>query len=333
MNNILYVTEEVLEGSNGASINSKGTYNVLSSLGKCDLISGRRFPVHELFSNQFNRKYDLLWLRGLSSTLVVEGFKKSFTVYDINGIVHEEHKLKGGTNIECKLLKYLQKCCANSADLVKVHTENMKKYFLDIGVSPNFIKIPPIIDISQYSYVKKNFDSGSKINVGYSGNAREWQGLSILLKAFESLKETPNLSLSLIGPSESDIPVVSNNISLLNKCSHNTYISEVLPNFDIFVVPRPSNLVTETTTPIKLIEAMASGVPVIASDVGGINEYVKHKRDVFLVEPNNSDALANAILHLCENPKLALKLSENARVTAEETFDYTRIGAKLKKLI
>lgn len=268
MYKLLYVTEARLDGVDGASINSKNTFKALSSIGRCDAISGSKFAIPEIFS-YLNVNYDFLWLRGLFSTFIIENLKNCFTIYDINGIPHEEHKLKGGSKLECPFIQSLQKSCANKADLVKVHTENMKKYFLDIGVSSEFIKIPPIIDISQYSYVRKDLDSGSKINVGYSGNAKDWQGMPTLLEAFESLAEMPNISLSLIGPSERDIPIVSNNISLLNKCSHNEYISKILPKFDIFVVPRPSNLVTETTTPIKLIEAMASGIPVIASDVGG----------------------------------------------------------------
>lgn len=330
MSDTLFVTEEVLEGSSGASINSEGTYKALCSLGKCDLIEGKRFAVPDIFSSKFNSHYDLLWLRGLFSTFLIQSFKKSFTVYDINGIIHEEHKLKGGNKLECMFIQKLQKHCANNADVVKVHTENMKNYFLDRGVSSDFIKVPPIIDISQYQYIKKDLFFDDTINVGYSGSAREWQGIASIFEVAELLKDKTNVNFSLIGPNKKDIPVKSKNIRLLNKCSHHTYVSQILPKFDLFVIPRPSNLVTETTTPIKLIEAMASGIPVIASDIGGINEYVQHNKNGYLVEPENPDDLTNAILYISQNPRIAYKLAKNARITAEETFDYHRVSSQIE---
>ncbi|AKB76263.1 Glycosyltransferase [Methanosarcina lacustris Z-7289] len=327
---ILYVTEADHSGNNGASINSKGTYMALSSLGQCNLISGSRLLVPEILSSDFSLDYDVCWLRGMFSSFLVENLKKSFMVYDICGILSEEHKLKGNDVLQNKFLYNFQKYCIKKADLVKVHTPKMRKYFEDAGILTDYIQIPPIIDIAQYPYIKKEFNFDNVINVGYSGNSREWQGIPTLLESFNLLQDNSNILLNLIGPSKEEIPANLKNIICLDKCSHNVYISQILPKFDIFVVPRPSNLVTETTTPIKLIEAMASGIPVIASDVGGINEYVQHNKNGYLVEPENPDALANAISKISQNPTLAYKLAKNARITAEETFDYHRVSSQIE---
>ena len=329
MRKILYVTEVDLNSANGASINCRNTYKALSCLGQCNLISNTRFLIPEMLSTDFNADYDLCWLRGLSSSIIVENLKKTFTVYDMNGILHEEHKSKGGNRFECKLISKLIKYCANNSDLVKVHTQNMKKYLEGFGVSADYIQIPPIIDISDYTYANKK-DSYENISVGYSGSSRDWQGIPTLMDAFKLLKNSPHITLNLIGPSKSSVSANLKNINILQGCSHNIYISQILPQFDIFVVPRPSNIITETTTPIKLIEAMASGVPVIASNVGGISEYVQHGNNGYLVEPSNPEELLNAIQTLSEKPKLRTKLSKNARTSAEEIFDYQKIGTKLK---
>lgn len=330
MTKMLYVTEETLDGDNGASINSKGTYKALSSFGQCDVISGSRFAIPEVLSSNFHSDYNFLWLRGLFSSFIIENLKKSFIIYDINGILHEEHKLKGGNYFECKIIYEFQKYCAKHANLVKVHTQSMKKYLQNCGIFNDFIQIPPIIDISQHPYVEKEFNFDKMIKVGYAGNSMEWQGMTTLLEAFKHLEKESNIMLNLIGPSKEDLFTNSRNIRVLDKCSHNIYISSILPSFDLFVIPRPSNVVTETTTPIKLIEAMASGVPVIASDVGGINEYVKHKKDAFLIEPDNPEVLANAILKLSENPNYAKRFSKNAREVSELTFDYIEISKRLR---
>lgn len=337
MAKIVYVTEANLDGSNGASINSKGTYLALSHIGQCDIISGsEKNSVCKILGKvitNFEFNYDICWTRGLFSSALIETIKKPLMVYDINGILHEEYKLKGGNNLESALIYKFQKYCANHADLVKVHTQSMRKYFESCGVHTDYIQVPPIIDISNYQYIKKESNYGNVINVGYSGNARKWQGMPVLMDAFKHLEDESRIKLNLIGPSSTDVHINSNNVNLLDKCPHKDYISNILPKFDIFVVPRPSNIVTETTTPIKLIEAMACGIPIIASNVGGISEYVQHGKNAYLVEPDNPEKLAKAILKLSENPNMAMKLATNARTTAEKTFDYKAVGGMICKII
>ncbi|RLF47757.1 MAG: glycosyltransferase family 1 protein [Thermoplasmata archaeon] len=67
---------------------------------------------------------------------------------------------------------------------------------------------------------------------------------------------------------------------------------------------------------IVLLEAMASGVPVVATDVGGINEVITPNYTGLLVEPGNSKELANAILKVLNDSSLSKKLAKNARKEA-----------------
>jgi hypothetical protein len=109
MAKIVYVTEANLDGDNGASINSKGTYLALSHIGQCDVISGsKKHSLCKILSKvaiDFEFNYDICWTRGIFSSLVIESIKKSFMVYDINGILHEEHKLKRGNHLESSLIE------------------------------------------------------------------------------------------------------------------------------------------------------------------------------------------------------------------------------------
>ena len=61
-----------------------------------------------------------------------------------------------------------------------------------------------------------------------------------------------------------------------------------------------------------LLDAMNYGLPVIASDIGGIPEIVEHNRTGLLFDPGNPQALATAIQQLASSPKLALQLAEAA---------------------
>jgi glycosyltransferase involved in cell wall biosynthesis len=71
---------------------------------------------------------------------------------------------------------------------------------------------------------------------------------------------------------------------------------------------------------ISLLEAMARGVPVVASAVGGIPEVVTDGVDGRLVPPGDSDALADAIVELLRDDELRLRLGEAGRRTVVDQF-------------
>jgi glycosyltransferase involved in cell wall biosynthesis len=71
------------------------------------------------------------------------------------------------------------------------------------------------------------------------------------------------------------------------------------------------------------IEAMASGIPVIATNDGGTVSLVNHGRNGLLVTPKNVDELAEAMLRLIEHPNLAHQLAETARREAVVRYSHT----------
>jgi glycosyltransferase involved in cell wall biosynthesis len=94
-------------------------------------------------------------------------------------------------------------------------------------------------------------------------------------------------------------------------------VSEWMNKGDIFI-----NTTYVDNTPISVLEAMACGLCVVSSDVGGIPYLVTHAHDALLVPPGNPVAMANAVRCVLDQPGLARHLSENARATAEG-FDWS----------
>lgn len=88
-------------------------------------------------------------------------------------------------------------------------------------------------------------------------------------------------------------------------------IKEVLPVLDIFVI---SSL--WEATPISMIEAMAIGCPVVATDVGGIGEVITDGVNGLLCPPNDTDALASKIQKLVENDDLRYALGQDSKKVA-----------------
>jgi glycosyltransferase involved in cell wall biosynthesis len=85
-------------------------------------------------------------------------------------------------------------------------------------------------------------------------------------------------------------------------------------------------------TPNVLLEAMATGLPVVATSVGGVPEIVQHARTGFLVAENRLDELPRAILELVRNPDLAARIGARARAYVEETHSVHKMPTHLAAL-
>ncbi len=77
-------------------------------------------------------------------------------------------------------------------------------------------------------------------------------------------------------------------------------------------------------TPIALLEAMALGKPIVASDVGGIPELVTHQEQALLVKNGSVEALKNALLRIAGDAELASRLGLNARERVFTNFTLSR---------
>jgi glycosyltransferase involved in cell wall biosynthesis len=105
-------------------------------------------------------------------------------------------------------------------------------------------------------------------------------------------------------------------------------IPDLLPAMDIFVLPSCSR----EGLGISIIEAMAAEKPVVATDIGGIPEVVKNGETGLLVLPRNSEALAQAIIELLQNPKKANTMGKKGRIRFQEKFTNKRMLSEVENL-
>jgi glycosyltransferase involved in cell wall biosynthesis len=96
---------------------------------------------------------------------------------------------------------------------------------------------------------------------------------------------------------------------------------------DIFVLPS-----FEEGQPLVLLEAMASGKPLIGSNVGGIPMQIRDGWNGFLVELGNEKQLAEKIKYLIENEKEKIRMGKNSRKLAKEEFDWKVVAESYLKL-
>lgn len=98
-------------------------------------------------------------------------------------------------------------------------------------------------------------------------------------------------------------------------------------SYDIFL-----NTTNIDNTPVSVIEAMALGLLVISTKVGGIPYLLEHERDALLVPPNDCDAFVTEIRRLLEHPQLAGTLSQTGRETVA-AFDWQNVKPLWLKLL
>ncbi|RLF07945.1 MAG: glycosyltransferase family 4 protein, partial [Thermoprotei archaeon] len=83
---------------------------------------------------------------------------------------------------------------------------------------------------------------------------------------------------------------------------------------------------------VVLTEALASGKPLVGSNVGGIPAQIKDGWNGFLVESGNEKQLAEKIRYLIDNPEERERMGENSRKLAREEFDWEKIAERYLKV-
>jgi glycosyltransferase involved in cell wall biosynthesis len=100
-------------------------------------------------------------------------------------------------------------------------------------------------------------------------------------------------------------------------------LAALMPNSDVLVIPsiyEPFGIVA--------LEGMAAGVPVVASQVGGLAEVIEHDRTGVFVYPRNPESIAWGVDRMLSNPDHAMRMAKNARETVEKQFSWKAIAGK-----
>jgi glycosyltransferase involved in cell wall biosynthesis len=92
-------------------------------------------------------------------------------------------------------------------------------------------------------------------------------------------------------------------------------VPDALARWEIFVLPS-----RREAFPLSTLEAMAAGLPVIATDVGGLAEQIAHLRTGVLVPPERPEEIAEWIVRLHDDPELRTLLGEAARAHVRASF-------------
>ncbi len=135
------------------------------------------------------------------------------------------------------------------------------------------------------------------------------------------VREYPEARLSMIGPDKGDGTLdetkraaadagLSNRIDFVGPVPKSD-VGRRLSRADVFL-----NTANVDNAPVTVLEAMACGLPVVTTDVGGLPQLVSHGRDALLVAADDPISMADSVLEILRTPVLAASLSREARRTA-----------------
>jgi glycosyltransferase involved in cell wall biosynthesis len=167
------------------------------------------------------------------------------------------------------------------------------------------------IDHQKFSRIanSKIISNNNQIIIGTVCRLEEQKGIRYLLLAMKTiLTKFPTVQLEIVGYGTllNELKELTQKLRISNSVKFFGKFAEVIPFYkrmNIFVLPS-----VYEGFGIVLLEAMAAGVPVVATNVDGITEVVIDRESGLLVPPKNPEAIANAVIKIIENSELGEKL-------------------------
>jgi len=170
----------------------------------------------------------------------------------------------------------------------------------------------------------------------FTGRLIAAKGIKYLVEAIPKvLRENPNTLFVFIGPGNSlpyrrrlkELGVPEKNLMFVGYLKESSDLVEYYRASSVFVAPT-----LYENLPIRVLEAMACGVPVIASNVCAIPEVIDNGVNGILIQPGSIDELADVICCLLGDPGLRRKIGNNARKTVLEKFNWKVNAIKTVKV-
>ena len=210
---------------------------------------------------------------------------------------------------------------------VRVISRYGERLVRSAGIQTPCVIDPPRISVAEKPVRGRDFARDGTVNLLCVGRLVEHKGHGVLLDACNTLP--PDFDWRLViagtGPLESRLRTAAQKYRVADRVAFKEGLADrelagEYRNADIFVLPSLETSSGAEGFGIVLLEAMAEGLPVIASDAGGIGEVLDNGSCGVLVRPADPAALASAILRLAADPVMRKRLAENGFRRVREQY-------------
>lgn len=193
-----------------------------------------------------------------------------------------------------------------------------------IDVIPNFVDTEVYKPKENGDFKKHLAPGGEKILV-HTSNFRAVKRVPDVIKIFEKVQKDIPSKLILVGdgPDRSECERLCREMGICDKVKFlgkQEGLVEILTSSDIFLIPSQSE-----SFGLAALEAMACGLPVVSSSVGGLPELIKHNETGYIAEIGDVERMAKYVRELLSNNKKYKMFAENSRRRAVDKFDKSKV--------
>jgi glycosyltransferase involved in cell wall biosynthesis len=340
-NDGLLPAEEALEGARHNRISQDLTQNFLARA----MHFGRAVVSHAAVDAGYNVvQYRNTWDGlHLAQSKVRLGYK---TLFEVNGLPSMELKYHYpglGPDLLMKI-KEQEMATLHLSDAIVCPSHVTKDYLTSLGVDRRRVTvIPNGVSPSDFSPSGLPARAGRLPVMLYIGTLADWQGLDVLIRAMPKILEQRPVQLKIVGRGRSrQRKLLAKQIRKLGLEDHiliqpavpHHEVPALIGDADMCVAPLGLNdrNVTQGACPIKVLEYMAAGRPLLASNMPIVRELVREDVDGLLFSPNDPDELARQALALLTDLELSQRLAESASRRALTEFTWHEAQKKLLKV-
>lgn len=227
------------------------------------------------------------------------------------------------------VLGALYKTGLRNVDQIIALSSYTKKILLDEGYKAKYIPNGAKLRSAKSTLHKKPV-------ILYVGRLEKFKGVDDLVKAMPAIiAKLPNARLHIVGDGSyaKELKKLATKIGVAETVKFYGYVGNKkleyeYRNCSLFILP---STWPETFGKVG-VEAMSAGKPVVATDVGGVRDWLRDGQNGFVVPPGNPDQLAEKIIKILSDKKLAVKMSKNAVETSKE-FSIEKMAVNIEKII
>ena len=335
MKNLLYIGNKLSDhGYTSTSIETLGTfleaegYHVYYASSKKNKFFRMCEMIYQTF--KYSKKVDYV----LIDTYSTKNFWYAFIISQLCRLLNLKYipKLHGG-DLPSRIIrsKFFSNLIFKNAYINITPSYYLFEAFKENGYT-NLKYIPNTIELQLYTQYKKEFKTPKLLWVRSFANI---YNPIMAVKVFIDIKKVfPDAKLCMVGPKKDDSH--SRTLQFAKKNNVDVVFTGILSKEEWIELSKEYNVFINTThfdnTPISVIEAMALGIPVVSTNVGGIPYLLEENSNALLVNDDDSKAMANQIFRLFKEANLPQILSKKGKETVE-SFDWELVKKQWTELL
>ena len=276
-------------------------------------------------------------------------------VYEVRAFWEDaavDHGTTREGSLRYRLTRRLETYALKHADHVFTICEGLRSDIAARGIPADKITvIPNAVDIDAFdpggepdAALKEKLGLSGSTVIGFIGSFYAYEGLDLLVEALPLiLARSPAVKLLLVGGGPQDAALkaqvadlgLQDKVVFTGRVPHDE-VQRYYDLVDVLAYPRHSMRLTELVTPLKPLEAMAQGRLLVASDVGGHKELIRHGETGMLFKAGSAQALTDTIIDLLgqaerwpEIKRAGRQFVENERNWARSVANYRHVYASL----